>query len=55
MTIREGTLVVEVPNGARASLLRFESDALRARIEARFGAGFVSGIQLRVARPPNRR
>ena len=55
MTIRGGTLVVEVPNGARASLLRFESDALRDRIEARFGPGFVTGIQLRVARPANRR
>jgi hypothetical protein len=55
MMIRDGLLVVEVPNGARASLLRFESDTLRERIHERFGPGFVTGIRLRVARPGNGR
>lgn len=55
VTIRDGLLIVEVPNGSRASLLRFEADALQARIEAGLGPGLVTGIRLRVARPANPR
>lgn len=55
MMIRDGLLIIQVPNGARASLLRFEASALQDRIDARFGPGFVKGIRLRVARPQNGR
>lgn len=54
VAIHDGVVLVEVADGARASLLRFETDALLDAIEAEFGEGFARGIRLRVARPPKR-
>jgi hypothetical protein len=52
--IRSGTLLVEVPTGAEASLLKFDIPALIGRIEERFGAGLVTGVRFRVSSPRNR-
>ena len=51
VAIRDGVLVVEVPDGSRASVLRFEVDALLARLEADVGRGVATEVRLRVARP----
>ena len=52
--IRSGTLLVEVPSGAEASLLKFDVSALIDRIDARFGTGLVKGVRFRVVLPRNR-
>jgi len=47
--IRSGILLVEVPTGAEASLLKFDIPALIGRIAGRFGADLVTGVRFRVA------
>lgn len=51
VAVKDEVVVVEVPDGGRASLLRFQADALLRAIQEAFGEGFASGIRLRVARP----
>ena len=48
--LREGELLVEVENGAAASLLRFQVPDLLRDLEAGLGAGVVDSVVLRVAR-----
>lgn len=48
--VREHTLLVTVPDGATASLLRYQTKAALDAIEARFGQGFVRNIRLSVER-----
>ena len=52
VAIRDDVLVVEVPDGSRASVLRFEVDALLKRLERAFGPGVATGVRLRVSRAP---
>jgi predicted nucleic acid-binding Zn ribbon protein len=51
VAVQDDVVVVEVPDGGRASLLRFQADALLRAIQEAFGVGFASGIRLRVTRP----
>ena len=46
--VREQTLLVEVPEGADASLLRYDSADLLRRISARFGPDLVRSVRFRV-------
>jgi hypothetical protein len=46
--VEAGVLVVEVPDGASASKLRFGSDELVAAINAALGEDVVTGVRLRV-------
>lgn len=46
-----GELVVDVPDGAVATLLRYQTGALLSRLQERLGAGLVDQIRVRVARP----
>lgn len=46
--VREQTLLVEVPEGADASLLRYDSPELLRRISARFGPDLVRSVRFRV-------
>ncbi|MEN8112825.1 MAG: DUF721 domain-containing protein [Actinomycetota bacterium] len=46
--VREQTLLVEVPTGSDASLLRYETADLVRRISARFGPDLVRSVRFRV-------
>jgi len=46
--VREQTLLVEVPDGADASLLRYDTADLLRRISARFGPDLVRAVRFRV-------
>ena len=48
--VRDRTLLVTVPDGATASLLRYQTGTLVTAIGDRYGAGLVTGVRLRVAR-----
>lgn len=50
--IRDGVLLVEVRNGAAASVLRHDTADLLRRISERFGPGLVNAVKLRVSRRP---
>ncbi len=45
-----GELVVEVADGATASLLRYQTGMLLARLDERVGKGLVTAVRLRVQR-----
>ena len=47
--VRDQTLLVEVPDGADASLLRYDSADLLRRISKRFGPDLVRAVKFRVA------
>ena len=49
--IRNGVLLVEVPSGAEASLLRHDSGALLKAISDHLGEALVTAVKLRVSRP----
>jgi hypothetical protein len=46
--VRKQTLLVEVPEGADASLLRYDSADLVRRISQRFGPDLVRAVKFRV-------
>jgi hypothetical protein len=48
--LRDGELLVEVDNGAAASLLRFQVPDLLRDLDAGLGEGVVDSVVLRVAR-----
>jgi hypothetical protein len=50
--VKDGTLLVTVPDGATASLLRFQIRSLLDLCEARFGAGVITDVRMRVERQP---
>ncbi len=47
--VREQVLLVEVPDGADASLLRYDAPDLLRRISAQFGPDLVRSVRFRVA------
>jgi len=49
--LHDGELVVEVADGATATLLRYHEPDLVARLAAELGQGLVSSIRTRVVRP----
>ena len=49
-----GTLVLEVADGASATLLRYQTGALLQRLETRFGAPIATDIRFRVELPKTR-
>lgn len=46
--VRDQTLLVEVPEGADASILRYDSADLLRRISQRFGPDLVKAIKFRI-------
>lgn len=48
--VRDGTLLVTVPDGALASLLRYQHQPLLDAITASHGSGLVRGVRVRVER-----
>lgn len=46
--VREQTLLVEVPEGADASLFRYDTADLLGRISTRFGPDLVRAVRFRV-------
>ena len=46
--VRDGTLLVEVPTGSDASLLRYDTASLVRRVSERFGASLVRSVRFRV-------
>jgi len=46
--VRDGVLLVEVPDGSAASLLKYQSRDLRDAIEVRFGDDLVHSVKVRV-------
>jgi predicted nucleic acid-binding Zn ribbon protein len=48
--VRDGTLLVAVPDGATASLLRYQIPPLLASIQERYGVGLVTGVRITVDR-----
>lgn len=48
--LSDGDLVVEVPDGTAASLLRYQIPALIDRLQGALGSGVVTSVTLRVAR-----
>ena len=46
--VRDQTLLIEVPEGADASLLRYDSADLMRRISQRFGPDLVRSVKFRV-------
>lgn len=48
--VRDGILLVTVPDGATASLVRYQVRPLLAAISAEFGDGLVTGVRIRVDR-----
>ena len=49
--VREGRLLVVVPDGATASLLRYQIGPLLSAIEDHIGAGIVRDVKLSVESP----
>lgn len=49
--VREGVLLATVPDGALASILRYQHRELLDAVAASFGADLVTGIRIRVERP----
>lgn len=49
--VRDGTLLVTVPDGATASLLRYQHQPLLDAIAASQGSDLVRGVRVRVERP----
>lgn len=47
--VRDQVLLVEVPEGADASLLRYDAADLMRRISGRFGSDLVRSVRFRVA------
>ncbi len=47
---RDGVLVVEVPDGTTATLLRYETETLIGRLTKALGGALVTGVRIRVAR-----
>ncbi len=48
--LKDGILVVTVPNGIVATRLRYATAALIERIEARIGRDIVSGVRVQIER-----
>ena len=48
--VKEGVLLVRVSDGARASLLKYQTEPLVDAIERRIGAGVVTGVRIAVER-----
>lgn len=48
--LSRGELVVEVADGAAASLLKYQTTELVGRLEAALGQGLVTSVRLRVGR-----
>jgi hypothetical protein len=46
--VRDQTLLVEVPEGADASLLRYNTAELMQRISSRFGPDLIRAVRFRV-------
>ncbi|MGI9584988.1 MAG: DUF721 domain-containing protein [Acidimicrobiia bacterium] len=51
--VRDGTLLVTVPDGASASLLRYQERALLEAIQERFGSDVCTRIRLKVVPTKN--
>jgi hypothetical protein len=49
--LQRGELLVEVPDGTTASLLKYQVSSLLARLEQALGARLVDSVRLRVANP----
>jgi predicted nucleic acid-binding Zn ribbon protein len=47
--VKAGILLVEVPDGSAASLLKYQIEDLKRVLADRFGADVITGIRLRVA------
>ncbi len=50
VTLADGELVVEVADGATASLLRYQTRDLVSRLDERVGRGLVTTVRVRVQR-----
>ena len=50
VALEEGLLVIEVPDGITATLLRYRTDDVLRALEASLGKGAVTEVKLRVAR-----
>ena len=48
--VRDGVLLVLVPDGTTASLLRYQTGSLLEAISTRFGADLVTSVRVRVER-----
>ncbi len=48
--VRDGTLLVTVPDGATATLLRYQERSLTQALEARFGPDLVASVRVSVDR-----
>lgn len=53
VSLDEGTLMIEVPDGITATLLRYRTDDLLKALEGSLGQGAVTEVRLRVARHKN--
>lgn len=47
--VRDRTLLVTVPDGATASLLRYQTGPLLTAVTDRYGRGLVASVRLRVS------
>lgn len=54
MRLTNGDLLVEVPDGTSAAVLRYQIPALIEGLTDALGAGVVTSVSLRVARPAGR-
>ena len=54
MRLTDGDLLVEVPDGTSAAVLRYQIPALIEGLTDALGAGVVTSVSLRVARPAGR-
>jgi hypothetical protein len=54
VSLRDGTLDVEVADGGTASLLRYQQSELIAALEGSLGAGLVTSVRIRVRRSAER-
>ncbi|GMQ98693.1 MAG: hypothetical protein BMS9Abin17_1217 [Acidimicrobiia bacterium] len=48
--VRDEVLLVEVPDGSVASLLRYQTTQLLAAISEEFGEGLVRAVRIRISR-----
>ncbi len=49
--VRDGVLLVAVPDGSVGSLLRYQTDALLTAIDDQYGEGLITSVRLQIERP----
>lgn len=53
--VKAGTLLVEVPDGSSASLLKYQIEDLKRAVAGQFGDDLITGVRIKVSQTPTTR